>query len=82
MTQQPRRDNILVAGQCACRAIVPDNGYCDGCGRQIIRAATDDELAWIDSEIDPDLLRQMEAEEIERTVASTPTPPHWRFPER
>jgi hypothetical protein len=46
-----------------------------------IRPATDEDLQWIDTDIDPDLLRRMEEEEIDATVASRPTPPHWRFPD-
>lgn len=44
-----------------------------------IRPATDDDLKWLDNNVDPEELQQMEDEEIEATLASTPTPPGWRF---
>ena len=46
-----------------------------------IRPATEEDLVWLRNGIDPEALREMKQREIEATLRSTPTPPHWRFPD-
>ena len=46
-----------------------------------IDVATEKDLKWLNNGFDDEAMSRLEASYIERATNSSPTPPHWRFPD-